>query len=295
LVHDVWPEAEVSGFVAYGYLGLVTLQDATDRAGKGEFVDFYLDAMRAAETSAGYRLVHYLDLHYYSEAQGGGERVITEGTSSALVQARVQAPRSLWDRAYIEDSWIPPYIGNRAVELLPWLKTKIQARYPGTKLAISEWNFGGGTHISGAVAAADALGIFGRDGVHVAAFQGLTNDAPFVLGAFRAYRNYDGQGAAFGDRSLPATSSDDSLASVYASIRSADATEMVLIAINRSADEVEATLAIASPTEYETADVFAITSASPTPAAAGTLTATSANQFSYTMPGYSVSVIVPSP
>ena len=49
--------------------------------------------------------------------------------------------------------------------LIPWLKAKIAAHYPGTKLSFSEYTFGGGHDISGGVAEADALGIFGREGL----------------------------------------------------------------------------------------------------------------------------------
>ena len=68
--------------------------------------------MKAAEDSAGHRLVDYLDLHWYPEAKGGGARIVfdTAPTDAAKLaayqEARMQAPRSLWDPAYKESSWI---------------------------------------------------------------------------------------------------------------------------------------------------------------------------------------------
>ena len=42
---------------------------------------------------------------------------------------------------------------------------KIAAHYPGTKLSISEYNYGAGGDISGGIAQADVLGVFGREGL----------------------------------------------------------------------------------------------------------------------------------
>jgi hypothetical protein len=293
MIRDVAPNAEISSYVGYGYAGFVNLQDAPDRAGNGEFIDYFLTQMSSASTTAGRRLIDYLDVHWYSEVYVGTERILTEGATPELVAARVQAPRSLWDPSFVEDSWITGFLGGNAIQLIPWLKQKIAARYPATKLAISEWNYGGGTHVSGAIAAADALGIFGRESVDLAAFESLTDNDPFVIGAFRAFRNYDGSGAEFGDRSVRARSSDVALASVYASIRSADSTAMVLVAINKSDSIVDATIEITHTTTYTTAKVYRITSMSPNPTASADLATTNANEFLYPMPPLSVSVIVP--
>ena len=44
----------------------------------------------------------------------------------------------------------------------------IDAYYPGTGLAISEWSYGREMDVSNAVASADVLGIFAREGVYAA-------------------------------------------------------------------------------------------------------------------------------
>ena len=114
--------------------------------------------MKAADTKAGKRLVDDLDLHWYPEATGGGERIVDDGTSAAEVAAREQAPRSLWDSTYTETSWITQDSTMGPIELLPREMKKITQTYPGTHLSFSEWNYGGGTDISGAIASADVLG-----------------------------------------------------------------------------------------------------------------------------------------
>jgi hypothetical protein len=293
MIRDVAPNAEISSYVGYGFAGFINLQEAPDATGNGEFIDYFLTQLSSASTTAGRRLIDYLDVHWYSEVYAGSERIITDGATPELVRARVQAPRSLWDPNFVEESWITGFLGGNAIRLIPWLRQKITTRYPMTKLAISEWSYGGGSHVSGAIAAADALGIFGREAVDLAACVSLADDAPFIVGAFRAFRNYDGSGAAFGDRSIRARSSDDALASVYASLQSTDSTAMVVVAINKGETAVDATIDIAHTSTYTTAQVYRITSSSPNPTAGADLVVTSANEFAYRMPPLSVSVIVP--
>ena len=79
------------------------------------------------------------------------------------------------------------------------MREKIAAQYPGTRLAITEYNYGGGEHISGAIAQADVLGIFGREQVFAAALWDLGGGSRFIDAAFAAYCNYDGALGRFGD------------------------------------------------------------------------------------------------
>ena len=54
------------------------------------------------------------------------------------------------------------------IKLLPRVQRDIDDFNPGTKIAITEYNYGGDNHISGGIAEADALGIFGQQGVFAA-------------------------------------------------------------------------------------------------------------------------------
>jgi hypothetical protein len=286
----VWPEAEVLGFVSYGFNGYVTLQNASDAGGR-DFIEWYLDQARTAETSDGMRVIDYLDLHWYPEAQGGGQR-ITDGTSQAAIVAREQAPRSLWDATYDEVSWVRDYLGV-PIDLLHRLQAKIDAHYPGTKLSFSEWNYGGGDHISGAIAVADVLGVFGRDGVDLATYWPLHTDETFAYCGFRAYRNFDGAGGAFGDTSVSATSSDVVTATAYASIDSANGSRTVIVVVNKATTDKTAGISIAQSVSYPSANVFRIVAGQANVVPAGSINAVAANAFNYTMPAQSVSVIVP--
>lgn len=292
-VKSVWPEAEVLGVVSYGFNGYVSLQDAPDAGGRN-FLEWYLQQARADEETRGQRLIDYLDLHWYPEARGGGTRVTESGSDEALVEARLQAPRSLWDRNYVEDSWIADAL-NGPIHLLSWVQEKIDAHYPGTKLAITEWNYGGGNHISGALAVADVLGIFGREGVHLAAYWPLSETEPFALSGFRVFRNYDGQGGRFGDTSIEATTSNVDAVTVYASIDSGAPERTVIVAINKSTQARTAALSIAHPTAFARASVWTVAGGEAELVAGDALSASADNAFLVELPARSASVIVPAP
>ncbi len=293
MVKAVWPTAEVAGFVSYGWSGYMGLQSAPDSAGKGDFTEYYLDKMKAAETAAGKRLIDYLDLHWYPEAQGNDQRIIKGDTSDASVEARVQAPRSLWDTTYRETSWINDAL-QQPIRLIPRMRDKIRFHYADTKLAITEWNYGAGGHISGGVATADVLGIFGREGVGMAAYWGLVSDESFANAAFRAFRNYDGAGAAFGDTSVHAGSSDVATATVYASTDAADPDQVVIVAINKASTDKIADIVLTHASTFGRLQVWTLTAAGAELNAGAEVTATKTdNTFRYTMPALSVSVLVP--
>jgi hypothetical protein len=289
-VKRVAPAAKVFGAVSYGFNGYVNLQNAPDSAGR-DFIDFFLDGVRVASTTAGVRLIDVLDLHWYPEAQGGGARVIGEGTTAALVAARVQAPRSLWDPTYVESSWIASYLGNQPIRLVPSMQAKIAAHYAGTRLAFTEYYFGGGAHISGAVAQADVLGIFGREGVFAAALWPMTSDIHFIDAAFRMFRNFDGAGANFGETSVSALTSDVAAVTIYASLDATHPGRVVLVAINKASVAKTAALRLTHPVSLTTAEVYQLTSAAAAPVR-GTDVLSPGNAFSLTLPAMSVTTLL---
>jgi hypothetical protein len=291
-IKAVAPSAIVAGPASYGWTGYVSLQSATDATADGDFVEFYLAQLAAAGTTAGKRLVDDLDLHWYPEATGDGTRIITSTSTPGLVTAREQAPRSLWDSSYVEDSWITSSLGGKAIALLPRMLGKISAKYPGTGLSISEWNYGGGGDVSGAIASADVLGLFGTYGLDMAMMWPLSSDESFTYGAFSVYRNYDGKGAAFGDVSVPTTSSEVATATAYASLSSADDTKVVIVVINKDLASKKAGITIQHSTTFSSANVWTLTQAGgANPVAASTITTAGTNVFAYAMPAQSISVL----
>jgi hypothetical protein len=290
-VKRVWPQAPVTGFVSYGFSGYVNLQDAPDSAGKGEFVDYFLAQMRIAEEKEGKRLVDYLDLHWYPEVRASNVRITGTEATSAVVSARVQAPRSLYDEKYVENSWIVSALGDEPVRLVARMKEKIAKNYPGTKLAFTEWNYGGGDHISGAIAAADVLGSFGREGVGLATYWKMNGNEAFADAAFEAFRNYDGRGGAFGDTSIAATTDQIQMATVYASVDSKNPSRTVLVLINKDTQPRTAGISLAHPLKYQTLAPYVIEGAQPRLSAKPALSAVATNAFRYQRPALSISVL----
>ena len=288
---DVNPAVQILGPVNYGWGGYTDLQGAPDAAGR-DFLNFYLQQMAAAGNTAGRRLLDALDVHWYPEAQGGGVRITDDNNSAAVVAARKQAPRSLWDPGYIETSWITQCCSGGAIRLLPRLKDKITANYPNTKLAITEYNYGGGNHISGGIAQADVLGVFGREGLYAATLWRLINDNSFIYGGFESFRNYDGANGSFGDTSIRATNSDIVNASAYASVNAGSAARMVVVAINKSDSAQTAGIAVTHTVQFHTAQVYTLTSANSVPQRQADINMTLTNAFQYSMPANSVTTLV---
>jgi hypothetical protein len=243
-----------------------------------------------------------MDVHWYPEATGnnaaGSATRITDGdpthgpTDAGVVAARKQAPRSLWDNTYTETSWITQFSTSGPIRLLPRLKDKITANYPGTKLSITEYNYGAGGHISGAIAQADVLGVFGREGLYAATLWPLESNNNFIYGGFEAFRNYDGANGSFGDTSIRATTSDVPNASVYASVNAGNPNRMVLVCINKNDAPQTAGIAVTHTAQFHTAQVYQLTSANSVPQHLADIPITLTNAFQYTMPANSVTTLV---
>lgn len=306
-IKDVNPNALVFGGVGYGWMDFVSLQDAPDRnahaapshpggdeRGEMHFYEFLLKETAAAEAAQGRSLMDVIDLHWYPEAQGGGVRITENNNSAAVVEARVQAPRSLWDPAYRETSWITQWSTQGPIKLLKRVQRDIADFKPGTKIAVTEYNYGGGNHISGGIAQADVLGVFGSEGVFAASFWDLHGAAQsqFVSGAFTMYLNYDGTGGRFGDTSVQAATDAIEKSAVYASVDAAAPDRMVLVAINRTATPQTTSIRVAHDQRFDVAEVYRLTASNSSPTRAADVSIDLVNAFLYTMPAYSVSTLV---
>jgi mannan endo-1,4-beta-mannosidase len=229
------PSAVVLGGVMFGWSEFMSLSDAPDsKAHTDSYLDFFLGSLKKLEEKHKQRLVHVLDIHWYPEARGA-KRITDNDLSPKTVSARVQAVRSLWDPTYMEKSWIAAQL-NKPIRLIPWMRERIEARYPGTKLGMTEYNFGAGDHVSGGLAQIDALGVFGREGLYLANYwgdgPGNGNLPKYIATAFKLYRNYDGAGGTFGDTAVSATT-DVAKASVFAATDAKRPGVLTVIVINK--------------------------------------------------------------
>ena len=303
-IKRVAPSAIVLGPSVTNYAGMAVLgrYPTPDPVyGTKYFLDIYLDQMKRA-AGQGPRLLDVLDVHWYPESQGGGVRITEprDPEPAGMAEARVQAPRSLWDPTFDEQTWVSQAAGG-PVQLIERMRQSTALHYPGTKLAISEYYFGGGALISGGVAQADALGIFGRERLFAAAAWPSDHSPQregdngriyaYLFGGFDMYLNYDGNGSRFGDVGLTATTTDAARSSVYASVDSANRT--IIVAINKTNAPLPAAINIAGRTGVR-AQTYTLTSASPRPRRAGEVTAASGD-LNYTMPAMSVTTLVVAP
>jgi hypothetical protein len=205
-----------------------------DRKAHGDqpFLAWYLSAMSRASSQAGKRLLDFADVHFYPQGQVDGQRVYGgKSKSSAMRALRIRSTRGLWDPSYRDESWI-----KEPVMLIPRVRAWVDAHFPGTKLCIGEYNWGGDDDPSGAIAQAEVLGIFARERVdHAYLWAGLDGVQRF---AFALYRNPDGSGQGFGDHYLACHSDHADLLSVFAARRADGAVTVVLVNkdVERTAD-----------------------------------------------------------
>jgi Glycoside hydrolase family 44 len=288
-IKEIEPRALIFGPANYGWNGYITLQNAPDANGR-DFQIFYLQQMSRASAAAGRRLLDVLDVHWYPEATGGGVRITSEDSTPSIVAARLQAPRSLWDRTYMETSWITNKT-QQPIDLIPALEKKIADNYPGTKLSISEYNYGGMGDISGGIAEADVLGVFGRSGVFSANEWPSAPSEPYISAGFEMYRNFDGKNSTFGDTSISAETDDVPDTSIYASLDAVNPSRMVLVAINKTDHPITANMQLKNARPFGTGDLYVLTSANPRPVGAGKIPLKNPGSFDYTMPAYSVTTI----
>lgn len=173
------------------------------------FVPWFLQQVAAHDKKKGRRTLDILDVHYYPQANGvyGGA---TDPQTNAL---RLRSVRALWDPSYKDESWI-----GTSVQLIPRLRQWVTKYYPGTKLGIMEWNWGADGTLNGGLAAAEALGVFGRERLDMACYWAVPGVSTPGFFAFKMYRNADGKGNGFGDTAVAAASSAPESVSCYGSV-----------------------------------------------------------------------------
>lgn len=293
VVKDVDEGADVFGPSLYGYAAFDSFQGASDweniknENGYRWFVDYYLDEMKMAEDSSGKRLLDVLDLHFYTEAKGPcGQRSCNHYDNDGCVKARLNSVRALYDDSYRENSWITS-TGAKFFPLLPNVRQSIDKYYPGTKISFTEYNFGGGDHISGAVAQADTLGIFAENDVYFATIWAFEN-SEYQFAAINMFTNYDGKGSGFGD-TLIKSECESKDVSVYSSVDGEDDGTVKIIVTNRSLhEETSLEINLSSDNAYESAEVYSLYGDSADIRSMPLAESIEENTFTYSLPPLSV-------
>jgi hypothetical protein len=197
--------------------------DYPDRATNGgwDYMPWLLNQLHQYNTTNGLRLLDYFTLHCYPQEGDVGSQTDISTATSLL---RNQTTRQFWDSNYIDPSYI-----NSVIDLIPLMKNWVATNYPGTKIGITEYNWGAEPYMNGATAEADILGIFGREGLDLATrWECPTNTAPTYL-AMKMYRNYDSEGDTFGNTSVLAGGPDPDDIAVFAAQRTSDAALTIMV------------------------------------------------------------------
>ena len=251
-IKDVDPSARVTGPALSGWTSLwYSARDRGDdnfashadrRAHADQpFLTWWLDNLHQLETQSGQRLLDLLDVHFYPQAPGVFGPVGDEATQ----RRRLRSTRALWDATYTDESWI-----GEPVYLLPRLRAWRDQYYPGTLVGIGEWNWGADDTLNGALTIANVLGIFGREGLDLAAYWTLPPPDSPGRHAFSLFTNCDGQGHGFGDQSLSASSSSPDDVAVYASRDSTTSQTVVMVLNHRPDAGIPVTLSPSGAAEW---------------------------------------------
>lgn len=234
MIKSVDPAAQVLGPEEWGWNGYLYSGadeqygaahhwDGTfpDRAAHGsmEYLPWLLDQLRKHDAKTGRRLLDYFTVHIYPQGGDGGDDV-----SPNVEQLRNRSTRALWDPNYTDESWI-----KDKIMLIPRLKSWAGTYYPGTKIGVTEYNWGAEGSMSGATAQADIWGIFGREGLDLATRWTTPALASPTFKAMQLYRNYDGKKSMFGSISISDRVPDPDTLASFAALRQSDGALTVMV------------------------------------------------------------------
>lgn len=233
-VKDVDPSAQVTGPVSWGWSGYFysprdegndRYHTAADRKKHGDvpFLPWFLKSVSDSDKKRGSRTLDILDIHYYPQGTG-----VYSGAKDAETNAlRLRSVRSLWDDSYRDESWI-----NEPVKLIPRLREWVRENYPGTKIGLTEWNWGADDTLNGGLAVAEVLGILGREQVDMACYWTSPKAGTPGFFAYKMFRNADGEGNGFGEIAVKTISKRPNDVSAYASLDSRTGKPVIML-INR--------------------------------------------------------------
>ena len=127
-----------------------------------------LSQMKLTNNATGKHLLDVFTLHYYPQRGEYGE--LTPPPSCS--RSATKHARSLGSQLCL------PELDRRVGELIPRMKDWVNTYYPGTKIGITEYNWGAEGHINGATRRLISFGIFGRENLDLAARSGRHRPAP---------------------------------------------------------------------------------------------------------------------
>ncbi|MDQ0507433.1 glycoside hydrolase family 44 protein [Xanthobacter agilis] len=235
-IKSIDPSAEVFAPACWGVNDFIDLTSAPDWSDYSSTYDCFLAAFLAAfsdaSIAAGIRLLDGLDVHFYPQSWGGG---LWDSADSEKAELLLQAPRTLTEPGYAEDSWVAYTLdaamdGGLARPLIPALRRLIAAHYPGTEIFVSEWEFGGPGALVTGLATADMLGRLAAGGISYATHWGDIRG--WIAPAFQLFQH-------FGDTAVEVENTNPDALAAHAAM--ADEA-LTLLLVNKSRKGISVTL-----------------------------------------------------
>ncbi|HUA65365.1 MAG TPA: glycoside hydrolase family 44 protein [Alphaproteobacteria bacterium] len=223
--------------------------DYPDRAANGDwnYCPWLLHQFQQYNNTNHQRLLDYFTVHCYPQENNVSGNAVDPATELL----RNQSTRIFWDTNYVDPSWI-----DSVIALIPLMKTWVATNYPGTKIGVTEYNWGAEPYMNGATAQADILGIFGSQGLDLATrWTTPASNTPTYL-AMKMYRNYDNNKSAFGDTSVQTTVPDPDDLDAFAAARSSDGALTVMVINKDITNAIPVTLNISNLTVNGSAQVW---------------------------------------
>ena len=275
MIKQVDPTAKVLGpsdFTLGGWIGTTSTQN-------GLFAgQYYLQQMGLYDQANGGRVLDYFDEHYYFNFSDAA--------------SQLASTRTLWDTSYNGGTWVEQYCFYGPMQLIPRFKQWIGQYDPGTKLALSEYSIDSGQKlVTDALAEADVLGIFGREGVDLANMWQPPAPTDPIAYAFRLFRDYDGAGGQFGEIGVQAVSTDQTQLAMYAATRATDGA-MTLVVLNKTPGNLAAAISLNNVPGTSAAKVYEYSGSNLRQITPVANAAVQGGVLGYTFPAYSATVFV---
>jgi len=188
-----FPDALIFGPIFWGWCPYFfspadNCAEGPDRKAHGDvpLLEWYISQIAKVKQASGIQVVDYIDIHYYPQESG----VLSNAEDPSTGSLRLRTTRALWDPTYVDESWI-----NQPIYIIPRVKELINKYLPGLKMGISEYTWGDDNIITGAVANAEVLAIFAREGLDMANRWVVTAANSVTEDAWNIFLNYDGKGS----------------------------------------------------------------------------------------------------
>ena len=202
-----------------------------------DFLPWWLNQIKWQDQINGARSLDVFDIHAYAD---GGPT--TNFTNEQLRAAEAKIAGYYWDPIAVNPDINNTYTTNEEPNPgipfhIPRFKALINAIYPGTPLSYTEWGAGlapnSAWDFSTAIADADTLGVFGREGLSFASRWGGPSPGTAEYQAWKIFTNYDGAHHQFGSLSISDRNNGNAnLFTSYAALDS-NGTVMTILVLNK--------------------------------------------------------------